>query len=63
MSVTDSLCCKAETNTTLEINYTPIKINFKKIKKPMAQAHTSYQKLSLPRLELKEDGNAFFHFL
>ena len=24
--ITESLCCTAETNTTLEINYTPIKI-------------------------------------
>ena len=24
----DSFCCIAETNTTLNINYTPIKINF-----------------------------------
>ena len=28
--ITDSLFCIAETNTTLEINYTPIKINLKK---------------------------------
>ena len=25
--ITDSLCCTVETNTTLSINYTPIKIN------------------------------------
>ena len=29
MHITDSLCCTPETNTTLYINYTPIKI-FKK---------------------------------
>ena len=29
MCITDSLCCTAETNTTLQINYTPIKINLK----------------------------------
>ena len=27
--ITDSLCCTAETNTTLQINYTPVKIDFK----------------------------------
>ena len=32
--VTDSLCCTAETNTTLYINYTPIKIKKKKKKLP-----------------------------
>ena len=26
----DSFCCTVETNTTLQSNYTPIKINFKK---------------------------------
>ena len=26
----DSFCCTAETNTTLQSNYTPVKINFKK---------------------------------
>ena len=31
--IADSLCCTAETKTTLYINYTPIKINFKKRKK------------------------------
>ena len=25
----DSFCCTVETNTTLQSNYTPIKINFK----------------------------------
>ena len=30
----DSLCCAAETNTTLLINYTPIEINLKKDKHP-----------------------------
>ena len=28
--ITDSLCCTSETNATLEVNYTPIKLNFKK---------------------------------
>ena len=28
--VTDSLCCTAETNTTLQSNYTPRKINLKR---------------------------------
>ena len=28
--IADSLCCTAETNTTLQSNYTPLKINFKK---------------------------------
>ena len=28
--VADSLCCTAETNTTLSSNYTPIQINFLK---------------------------------
>ena len=28
--MTDSLFCTAETNTALQINYIPIKINFKK---------------------------------
>ena len=28
--ITDSLCCTSETNTALQINYTPIKINVKK---------------------------------
>ena len=31
--VADSLCCTAETNTTLYSNYTPIKINLKKSEK------------------------------
>ena len=30
--ITDSLCCAAETNTIFSSNYTPIKINFKKLK-------------------------------
>ena len=30
--ITDSLCCTSETNTTLEINYTPIKIKEEKQK-------------------------------
>ena len=30
--ITDSLCCTAQTNTALQINYTPIKINLKKKK-------------------------------
>ena len=29
--ITDSLCCTPETNTTLQINYTPIKFFFKKV--------------------------------
>jgi len=28
--ITDALCCTAETNTTLENNWTPVKINFQK---------------------------------
>ena len=31
--MTDSLCCTLEINTALQINYTPIKLNFKKWKK------------------------------
>ena len=31
--ITDSLCCISETNTTLSINYTPIKINLKRKRK------------------------------
>ena len=31
--IADSLCCTAETNTTLYSNYTPIKINLKKSEK------------------------------
>ena len=30
MCMADSLCCTLETNTTLQSNYTPIKINLKK---------------------------------
>ena len=30
--ITDSVCCTAETNTTLQSNYTPIKINLRKAK-------------------------------
>ena len=30
--IADSLCYTVETNTTLESNYTPIKISLKKIK-------------------------------
>ena len=29
--ITDSVCCTAESNITLWINYNPIKINFKKV--------------------------------
>ena len=29
----DSLCCRAEANTTLKINYPPLRINFEKTKK------------------------------
>ena len=29
--IADSLCCIAETNTTLQSNYTPIKIDLKKL--------------------------------
>ena len=29
MCITDSLCCKPETNTTLRINYTAIKVKNK----------------------------------
>ena len=28
---TDSLCCLPETKTTLQVNYTPIKLNYKKM--------------------------------
>ena len=28
--ITDSFCCTPETNTTLSVNYTPIKFNLKK---------------------------------
>ena len=31
--IIDSLCCTAETNTTLQINYAPMKVNYKKKKK------------------------------
>ena len=30
IQITDSLCCTVETNTTLQSNYIPIKINLKK---------------------------------
>ena len=39
--IADSLCCTAETKTTLYINYTPIKINFKNKIKLQIQ-HSTY---------------------
>ena len=48
--ITDSLCCKAETNTPLQSNYTPIKMFKKKIKGCRHQEHLSTIKGHLKQL-------------
>ena len=46
--ITDSLCCTPETNKTLQINYTPIKILKIKKNKP-----THLQSINLPQRRQK----------
>ena len=47
--IAESLCCRVETNTTMYSNYTPIKINFKKLPSSWPLLPTLPSKTILPK--------------
>ena len=57
--ITDLLCCRTETSLNLQINYTPIKTNFKKrittIYKQYTNTHTHRTLASWVNLEAESE--------